>query len=475
MDRRKQGPRFADVLRADIGRLTTGFRGPRGQQSLVYRMLASLLYEKRGRGRYKMRIFYCPPVGLMLRRRPRDASDASLLHAFWLAEAWRERGRLARLRLAAVLVLAWPVVTVSTALWFTAINGGEARRRTGKGRLRQLAEQLRMAAAYDVLPPWYYIFELFEAEAGAQAGAYLHRFETKGGLYRFVKHKRVAPGEDAPLGDKIEFAERCRERAIPTAPVLLVVSHGAFFADFGGERVAAPRLPETDLFVKQASGTGGLGAERWWFDGDGSYHNDDDRRLGHDAMLDELRRRSRKGPCLVQKRFENHSAMHDLCNGALSTVRITTIQDEGGHPEVTHAVLRMALTAGKPVDNFHAGGLAAPVDLHTGELGPASDVGLRPDVGWCDTHPATGAKLLGRRLPWWAETLELARRAHAAFPKRVIVGWDIAILEDGPVVIEGNGSPDLDIVQRIHHQPLGDGRFGALLAFHVRRGLAARG
>jgi len=475
VDRREQKPRFVDVLRADIGRLTTGFRGPRGQQSLVYRMLANLLYEKRGRGRYKMRIFYCPPLGLLWRRRPRDASDAALLHSFWLAEAWRERGALARVRLLAALALAWPVVTVTTALWFTAINGGEARVRTGKGRLQQLAEQLRMAAVHDVLPPWYYIFELFEPEAGARAGAYLHRFETKGGLYRFVKHKGIEPGEDAPFGDKIEFAERCRERGIPTAPVLLVVSRGEFFAGFAGERVAAPRLPEADLFVKQASGTGGLGAERWWFDEADGYHNDDGRHLGHDAMLAELALRSRKGPCLVQRRFENHSTLRDLCNGALSTVRITTIEDEHGHPEVTHAVLRMALTAGKPVDNFHAGGIAAPVDLRTGDLGPASDVGLRPDVGWCDVHPETGAKILGRRLPWWGETLELARRAHAAFPKRVVVGWDVAILEDGPVVIEGNGSPDLDIVQRIHHQPLGDGRFGELLAFHVRRGLAARG
>jgi hypothetical protein len=151
-----------------------------------------------------------------------------------------------------------------------------------------------------------------------------------------------------------------------------------------------------------------------------------------------------------------------------------TIESEHGGYEATHAVLRMAVGRNTTVDNFHAGGIAAPVDMLSGTLGRATDVGLRPDVGWCEQHPDTRAQIAGRVLPFWPETMALAARAHAAFPDRVVIGWDIAILADGPVIIEGNSGPDVDIVERVCGEPLGNSRFGALLAFHLRHALAIR-
>jgi hypothetical protein len=71
-------------------------------------------------------------------------------------------------------------------------------------------------------------------------------------------------------------------------------------------------------------------------------------------------------------------------------------------------------------------------------------------------------------LPHWDEVKALAVRAHAAFAGRLMIGWDIAITEDGPVVIEGNRGPDMDLMQRFmetgfcsHH------RFGELIAHHL--------
>jgi len=463
-------PRLADLLRADVTRLAAAFAGPDGRSTWVYRLLAALLQEKRGCERYRTRILYCPPLGLLRRGRPDAGSPAAFLHDFWRREVWRERGALARARLLGALLL-WPAVVALTAVWFTSLHGRAVARRTGKGRARQLAEQLRLAATHDVLPPWYYVFELFDAELARRAGSYLHRFETKGGLFRFVREEPGAGEERLTLSDKLRFAARCRERDLPCAPVLLRAAPGARPSAATG---AGPALGDQDLFVKPAAGRGGLGVECWRREGAGRWRRDDGVVLTHAGLLAHLARLGELAPHLVQPRLVNHPDLLDLCNGALSTVRVMTVADGCGGFEVTHAVLRMALGPGKAVDNFHSGGIAAAVDLRTGMLGAATDVGLRPDVGWCEIHPDTHAKIRGRPLPCWWETLALARRAHAAFPRWAVIGWDIAILADGPVLIEGNGGPDVDILQRCYRQPLGDSRFGELLRSHVRRVLPAR-
>jgi hypothetical protein len=80
--------------------------------------------------------------------------------------------------------------------------------------------------------------------------------------------------------------------------------------------------------------------------------------------------------------------------------------------------------------------------------------------------------IVGHPLPLWTDTKALAIAAHRAFADRVMIGWDIAITDDGPIIVEGNSSPDLDIVQRFG-APVCNSRFGELLAWHLReRGFA---
>ncbi|MET1028099.1 MAG: sugar-transfer associated ATP-grasp domain-containing protein [Dongiaceae bacterium] len=128
------------------------------------------------------------------------------------------------------------------------------------------------------------------------------------------------------------------------------------------------------------------------------------------------------------------------------------------------------------VDNFHAGGIAAAVDLKTGRLGSATDLGNDQAFGWVDAHPANGAPIQGRILPHWQDALALVRAAHGrAFSDRAMLGWDIAITDKGPMIVEGNGGPDLDIIQCVCGIPVGYDRFGELMVEHLlqdRRSIA---
>lgn len=112
--------------------------------------------------------------------------------------------------------------------------------------------------------------------------------------------------------------------------------------------------------------------------------------------------------------------------------------------------------------------MAAPVDITTGRLGLVSYLGQTGDLRFFRQHPASGAVVEGRVLPLWSQVRDLAIRAHEAFKPWMLIGWDICITDDGPVIIEGNSAPCSDILQRRHRKPLGAGRFGELLHYHLK-------
>ncbi len=351
--------------------------------------------------------------------------------------------------------LIWPLGLLAAAGWFLWINGAIIRDRCGKSRARQLAEQLRAYFGAGILPPWSYMFELHDGRC--QPGTLLNRFETKRGIYPLLRAKF---GESSPLNDKLAFWQNCQAHQLRIVPVIVTASGGRIVF-FDGEH-----LPDADLFVKPVCGTGGKGAERW--DRlDGGYAARGIGFMSEAEFLSRLSERSRSRPMLVQPRLRNCDELQDLNNGALSTFRIVTCLDESNQPEVVAAVMRMAIGDNDRVDNFHAGGIAAAIDLDSGQLGWASDLGMDARLGWLERHPETGAQIRGRSAPQWEDAFRLAQRAHKVFEDRVIVGWDIAPAEDGPIIVEGNGSPDLDIGQRTTRSGLADSRLSRLLSHHL--------
>ncbi|MFM8745589.1 MAG: sugar-transfer associated ATP-grasp domain-containing protein [Aestuariivirga sp.] len=382
---------------------------------------------------------------------------AEYLHRYYAWTYWRLPWGPLKAAVAAVM---WPVALIAAIWLFTGRNGKAIAARSGVSVAAQALGQADMAARHAIAPFWYYMFELYLPERGRQAGLYLTAHETIGPAYALLQ-----PPEGADfLDDKIWFAEHCHAAGVRAVPVFMHFSKGERRPLKGG----VDQLPEADLFVKPRSGAGGHRMERWDFIGGGRYRDAHGTVLDGAALVQKLARQSLKDDFLVQPRLKNHPALDDIANGALATVRLLTCRDGQGRPEAANAAFRMAI-GNSVVDNFHQGGLATAVNLATGEIGIASDIGVRPEVGWRDTHPVSGARFAGRILPHWPEVVALAIKAHEAFPQRVVVGWDVAMLEDGAMIIEGNGKPDLDIHQRAERRPLGGARIAELLAHNVAR------
>ena len=385
-------------------------------------------------------------------RTPERVIRRAYARRYWKPRDWSERSQLA------LALLLWPFVLFGLQVAFTAKNGREIARR-GRSIPHQLLDQVRLYLSSGVLPPWYYIFELHRDPEGTNGRDYFYRWESKAGVMRLLREGARAPTSE--LNDKARFARHCRDHQIRTAPVLAILRDGE------PEILAQPGELDDDLFVKPVDGRGGKGARRWDLDGPGVYRAPSGETITRDELLRRLAEKSRVTPMLVQQRLTNHSDLELLNNGALSTVRVLTRLNEKGQPEIIGAATRMAIGTNHVVDNLHAGGLAAAVNLETGILGRASNLGADARLGWLDFHPVSGARITGTRLPKWDGVREFAVRTHRAFDDRILVGWDIAITPDGPVLVEGNGSPDLDIMQRFAGRGLLAGRLGVLLAFHL--------
>jgi Sugar-transfer associated ATP-grasp len=397
------------------------------------------------------------PMALRYGWQVHKAAPEKFLHRYFAKMFWRWPLGLPRALLTA---LVWPMALLAAIIIFTRWNGKGIKAQRGIGFTRQIYGQLKMAICHSIAPFWFYVFELYDPARAKRAKLYLTAHETVGAAFEDLQPKT----EQDKMADKVWFAAHCRSMNVRAVPVFLYLSGGAILPALSENT----ELPDVDLFVKPRQGNGGHSAERYDFEY-GTYRNSVGLRFTKQELLDWLLQQSLKDDFIVQPRLVNHPALADISNDALSTVRVLTCRNEKGEPEATNVAFRMAVGGNTIVDNFHQGGLAAAVNMHTGAIGEASDIGMTPQMGWREVHPVSGIRFRDRVLPDWRKVLALAVDAHKAFPARVIVGWDVAMLIDGPMIIEGNGKPDLDIHQRVERRPLGDQRIAELVMFNLQK------
>jgi hypothetical protein len=407
-----------------------------------------------------------PPPVPRERFRSAHVTDVDYLHGIAVQAAWTLASPLER-ALFAVAIACWPLVSIGLAVSATARAGRQVRAASGKSLLRQVAEQLDLALSDSIPPKSYYVFELWRDELRRRSGDFLLRTE-KAYLSRIARDRTKRRPIARPFVDKARLIDYCLLRNVRAVQYYATLHKGVILA----QKTSLDRIFSGDLFVKPLIGKGGRGAE-CYVRKDRAFKDQSDRLLSRSDLLLRLKRRSAREKIIVRPRVSNHPALSDLALHALCTVHVVTCENERDEVEVTDAVLRMPSKPDSVVDDFHAGGIAAAVTLSTGVLGRATDIGRNADSRWYSLHPVTHAPIEGRVLPFWDETFDLARRAHCAVSDRGVVGWDIAILPDGPAIIEASGSPYLDILQRTQLRPIGTARLGRLISWRLARVLSS--
>jgi hypothetical protein len=341
---------------------------------------------------------------------------------------------------------------------------------TGIPVFRQTADMLSLWYKHGIDPPSYFEVEMWRPENLEKAAAFLTRYETKNGVFHTLNNWRPKPHAANEMGDKKLFADICRQNNLPHAKTLLHVSRRGIEWHCQGSEL------QTDLFVKWREGMGAEKTMKIEYCGNGTYLVPDGRRLNLDHLLTLLLQRGRKADILVQKHLQNHTGIAALADQSLLTMRVITCLNENAEPEVTLAMLRL-LTKLEPQWKKYAKDMeyANPVNLATGTLGRCTGDSVYTSHLRYDRHPVTFENMLGKQVPYWRETQDLALAAHRAFNHRMTVGWDIAITPEGPVLLEGNTNYDVMFLQRVHDQPIGHSRLGELLNHHILRYMAEQG
>ena len=141
---------------------------------------------------------------------------------------------------------------------------------------------------------------------------------------------------------------------------------------------------------------------------------------------------------VIESVIQQHPSLANLNTTSVNTLRIWVRQSRHG-VDVKSGLLKI----GGPqslTDYTAVGGLAVPIDIRTGALGeplfrPPADNALAADHFDIRT-------LKEFEIPYWQDTLLLAKQCLRIFPEHNLAGMDIAITKDGPLVVEINVVPD---------------------------------
>jgi hypothetical protein len=150
-----------------------------------------------------------------------------------------------------------------------------------------------------------------------------------------------------------------------------------------------------------------------------------------------------KSGFLFQETIKQHPDLDRLNPSCLNTIRIDTFINPDGKVEIASAYLRMSIS-NSHIDNISSGGCQVGISLETGRL-KKYGYSLIKTIGVkvLTEHPVTKTVFEDFTIPYFREVKELVIKTAPLIPGLRLIGWDVAVGESGPILIEGNSDYDL--------------------------------
>lgn len=176
-----------------------------------------------------------------------------------------------------------------------------------------------------------------------------------------------------------------------------------------------------EAIVKPIDGEGGNGVEKI------TYTDDAEAEKLYEKLLQEKQ-------IIVEQCIVQNEEMNRLYDKSVNSLRMFTFYKDG-EAHFLQAVLKIG--NGEVVDNFSSGGMYTYVN----EEGYVYVEAIDKDDNIYSEHPISKCKIVGFKVPMFEEAVELVKEASKVVPDIAYVGWDVAIGEKEPIIIEGNCYP----------------------------------
>ena len=139
---------------------------------------------------------------------------------------------------------------------------------------------------------------------------------------------------------------------------------------------------------------------------------------------------------LIEELLVQHEELNKICPTSVNTMRMFTLYKDGKAHLMQSA---LKLGNGHVADNLALGGMFTCLDDDGIAYAPA--INYKGEE--FEKHPMTNEKILGLKVPLFKEAENLVKEAAKVVPEIAYVGWDVAITQDGPCIIEGNPFPEI--------------------------------
>lgn len=265
------------------------------------------------------------------------------------------------------------------------------------------------AVKYGFPPEEYFILQL-EGKSDEKVNEYVSDFEHVEIAEKMNKAKNQAIFDDKVLTYK--YFKQYYHRACVFAES----------SKNGAQKMRVFLIQHGDFIMKPIERAGGNGIE--------IVHKNDKKAL--EVAIDKLLNHYKYG-VFIEQLIDQDNTMEMLHPQSVNTVRIPIIRVSEEETIIFHPFLRIG-RGNAVVDNAGSGGIICALDEKTGIV-----VATRDEYGVSyETHPESNVQILGFQVPRWNEAVDTARELAQVIPTNRYTGWDLALTENGWVMVEGN-------------------------------------
>ena len=148
---------------------------------------------------------------------------------------------------------------------------------------------------------------------------------------------------------------------------------------------------------------------------------------------------------ILQSLLVQHADLTRIAGSAIGSIRVVTTHD-GTAFRPAYALWKLPAPNAMSDNFWQAGSMLGMIDISQGTVVRCQrGTGLESES--LQHHPETGEKIIGTTIPYWEEIIDTVVAAHKKVPELGICGFDVAVTQDGPKIIECNDNPNHGLYQ----------------------------